>query len=86
MKLLLSGMIVLTAISALGVVYTTHENRQLFSKLYELNKQRDELDIEWGRLQLEQSTWATHGRIEKIAREKLGMDTVDYNKVMIVKP
>ena len=86
MKWLLTALGVAVMVSALGSIYVKHENRQLFSKLHELNKQRDEIEIEWGRLQLEQSTWATHVRIEKIAREKLGMETVDYNKVLIIKP
>jgi len=73
-------------ISALGVVYVKHENRKLFVQLHELQIKRDALNVEWGRLQLEQSTWATHGRIEHMARKKLGMQNVNYGQVMIVTP
>ena len=73
-------------VSALGVVYATHENRMHYVQLQELNRDRDKLDVEWGRLQLEQSTWATHGRIESVARKKLKMHSIDYGKVMIFKP
>lgn len=72
--------------TALAVVYTKHENRVLYTKLRELQKQHDALDVDWGRLQLEQSTWATHVRIEELARRKLGMRNVDYADVVIVKP
>ena len=53
--------------SSLGVVFSTHQARRLFVESQGLQKVRDELNTQWGRLQLEQSTWATHGRIEKIA-------------------
>lgn len=77
---------VLVLISALGVVFAKHQNRKLYAELTTLQKQRDAMEVEWGRLQLEQSTWATHGRIEKIARQRLGMRNVDYDKVVIIKP
>ena len=55
--------------SALGVVYSQHRARALFIELQRLEATQAELDTEWGRLELEQSTWATHGRIERLARE-----------------
>lgn len=82
----LAVMTVLVLVSALGVVFAEHQNRKLYAELTALQKQRDAMDVEWGRLQLEQSTWATHGRIEKIARQRLGMRNVDYDKVVIVRP
>jgi cell division protein FtsL len=58
---------------ALGTVTSSHRARNLFVDLErEQNRMRD-LEVEWGQLQLEQSTWANHARIEKIARDKLGM-------------
>jgi cell division protein FtsL len=60
--------------SAVGVVYARHESRRLFVELSALEAARDELNIEFGRLQLEQATWADTNRIEKIARGELGMD------------
>lgn len=59
--------------TALLVVKARHENRTAFVEMQELQDERDALGIEWGRLQLEQSTWATHGRIERLASEKLDM-------------
>ena len=51
---------VVCVISAIALVYTKHESRKLFVELETLTHERDELNIEWGQLQIEQSTWATH--------------------------
>ena len=72
-------------VSSLGVVYAKHQSRKLFIELDTLKKERDEMNVEWGRLQLEQSTLATHGRIEKTAKRKLGMKTPEYEQVLIVR-
>jgi cell division protein FtsL len=72
--------------SAFAVVYSTHQSRKLFVEWQSLQNVRDGLDVEWGRLQLEQSTWATHGRIEQTAGAKLGMRLPEPGGVTIVKP
>jgi cell division protein FtsL len=60
-------------VSALGVVWTRHESRVLFVQLTALQNQRDDLNIEYGRLELEQATYAEPRRIDDEARQKLGM-------------
>jgi cell division protein FtsL len=60
-------------VSALGVVMSRHEARKLFVEIQALEKTRDDLNEEWTRLLLEQSTWATDVRIETMARTGLGM-------------
>jgi len=72
--------------SALGVVYAKHRSRTLFVELQSLQEARDRLNTEWGQLQLEQSTWATHGRIETLARERLGMKIPEPDSVVIIRP
>lgn len=72
--------------SAVGVVYSKHQSRTLFVELERLKALRDDLDVEWGRLQLEQSTWATHGRVEKVAREQLNMQLPPPVATVIVQP
>ena len=72
-------------LSAVSVVYSKHQSRKLFVELQKLHKQIDELNIDWGRLQLEQSTWSSHGRIEKIARQKLQMTLPKANEVIYIK-
>jgi cell division protein FtsL len=73
-------------VSALGVVYGKQEARNRFNELQKLTDRRDDLDIEWGQLQLEQSTWATHGRVERIAHDDLGMVTPQPSELRIVQP
>ena len=72
--------------SSLGVVYSKHEQRSRFTELQRLTKERDDLDIEWGQLQLEQSTWATNGRVESIARDDLHMVIPQASDLRIVQP
>jgi cell division protein FtsL len=73
-------------VSAMAVIYIKHENRKHFVELQALLKQRDEMEINWGRLQLEQGAWATHGRIEQLARKKLDMITPPTQSVVVVQP
>lgn len=72
--------------SALGVVYAKHESRQLLAQLQQLQNQRDEMDADWSRLQIEQSTLATHLRTETLARDHLRMAIPDPHAVVIVTP
>ena len=62
---------VVCVLSAMALVYTKHESRKLFVELEGLTQERDALNIEWGQLQIEQSTWAQHARIEQVAAEDL---------------
>ena len=69
----LSILLLLTVGSAIGVVYARQQSRVLFGEFTRLGNDRDNLDFEFGRLELEQATWAENNRIEQIARGKLGM-------------
>ena len=82
----LAVLVVLMMISAFGVIYAKHQSRKLFVELQALHKARDNMDIEWGQLQLEQSTLATHSRVEGTAGAKLGMVIPEANQVVILKP
>jgi len=59
--------------SAIGAVYAKHESRKLFTELQRLNDDRDRMEVEWGQLQIEQSTWSTYARVEQLAREDMNM-------------
>jgi cell division protein FtsL len=85
-RLLVIGLAAAVFGSALGVVFSTHESRKLFVELQALQKVRDDRNAQWGRLQLEQSTWATHSRIERIANKKLDMVIPPPGAVVIVSP
>ena len=68
------GLLILAIVaSALLVVRDRHEHRQAFVALTRLERARDELNIEFGRLQLEQATWAESNRVDQVARSRLGM-------------
>ncbi len=86
----LAGVLVLAVLvtaSAVWIVDTEHRSRQLFIKVEELNREQDRLQIDWGRLQIEQSTWATHPRIETLARERLKLTVpADDQLVVVVEP
>ncbi len=71
-------------ISAIQVVIVQHEARKTFIELQRLGETRDELNEEWGRLLLEQSTWATDDRIEMLARTKLKMIDPDYETYVLL--
>jgi cell division protein FtsL len=72
--------------SAVGVVYARHRHRQAFIALSALEKSRDELNIEFGRLQLEQATWAETNRIDQIARNQLGMKFPEAAEIVVIRP
>ncbi|HEU4485374.1 MAG TPA: cell division protein FtsL [Povalibacter sp.] len=76
---------VLLLATAVAVVWSKHETRSLFIELQGLNKQRDALDIEWGQLKIEQSAWATHGRVEQTARADLKMVIPKPDEVQLVQ-
>lgn len=76
----------LLLISALGVVYTKYLNRHLHIQLESLQHERDHLHVEWTQLLLEQGTLASDLRVEKIAREKLGMFVPSNKDIMVIQP
>jgi cell division protein FtsL len=71
-------------VSGVWVITAKHEARQLFIELEELNREQDRLQVDWGRLQLEQSTWANHPRIEAFARERLDMEAPQEGEVLVL--
>jgi cell division protein FtsL len=86
LRLIVAVLWVAVLASSLGVIYAKQEARNRFNELQKLTKARDDLDIEWGQLQLEQSTWATHGRVEQVARDDLHLIIPQANDLRIVQP
>lgn len=72
-------------LSAIALVYTKHESRKLFVELESLTHARDELNIEWGQLQIEQSTWATHARIEQVATDDLSLVRPASSEIFVIE-
>lgn len=80
------NLVLLLAITlcAIGVVTSQHKARKLFQALEAEQERSRGLDVEYGQLQLELSTWAAQPRIEKIARERLKMAVPEQAKVQTV--
>ena len=85
-RLLLVVLVVAVVASALAVVHARHQHRLLFVELSRLENVRDELEIDFGRLQLEQATWAEANRIDQVARERLGMAFPSDDEIVVVQP
>lgn len=79
------ALLCLLVMSALAVVYVSHLNRHAFSEFQSALKERDNLDIEWGQLLLEQSALAQHARVEQIARTRLEMKAPDAKDIVLVQ-
>lgn len=75
---------VIAALCAMGAVASQHKARQLFIDLQQEQKLAKQMEVEWDQLQLEQSTWAMHARIEKIAASYLQMKAPDPVKTQVV--
>lgn len=86
LRVLLAVLLLANIASALGVVYARHRHRQSFVELTGLQKERDKLNIEFGRLQLEQATWAESNRIDQVARNRLGMKFPEGAEIVVIQP
>lgn len=70
--------------TGLSIVRTTHENRFAFNELQELREQANQLDVTWGQLLLEQSTFGVEGRIEQKAVDQLQMQVPELSSIVMV--
>jgi len=77
---------VVTLGSAAGAIYCKHRAREMFVELERLNGRRDNLEIEWGQLQLEQSAWSTHAFVERVASTRLHMAMPPPKEIEIIAP
>ena len=76
---------VVCVLTSMALVYTKHESRKLFVELEGLTHERDDLNIEWGQLQIEQSTWATHSRIEQVATDDLSLVRPTSAEIFVIE-
>ena len=72
--------------SAAGAIWCKHRARELFIELEALDARRDNLEIEWGQLQLEQSAWSSHAFVERVASTRLHMATPPPQNIEVVAP
>lgn len=78
-------LLLVAVICALATVSSNHQARKLFTELEREQNRMRQLEVEWGQLQLEQSTWAAHARVAKIARERLGMKVPAPGQIVAIE-
>ena len=71
-------------ISAVWVIKTKHQSRQFFVELEALGREQDRLQVDWGRLQLEESTVGAHSLVETTARERLAFELPRPEQIIVV--
>ena len=71
--------------SSIGVIYSAHMTRQMYSSLQSLHREQDDLDNTYEKLLLEQSAWADYTRVDQLAREELNMIAPLGEELVIVK-
>ena len=86
LRIIIAVLALASVVSAIGVVDARYRHRQLFIELSRLEKARDELNIEFSRLQLEQAAWAESNRIDQVARSRLGMRFPETREIVVVRP
>ncbi|MAZ44594.1 MAG: cell division protein FtsL [Legionellales bacterium] len=79
-------LMILVLASCVASIYVVHLSRQSFAQLQQLHQQRDALHVEWTQLLLEQGTWASYSRIEKLAAQSLQMERPNPAKVQVIEP
>jgi cell division protein FtsL len=78
-------LLLVLVVCALGLVTSQHKSRKLFSEFDREQERSRALEVEYGQLQLESSTWGLHSRVERIAGGKLGMREPDPRRVRMVE-
>ncbi len=80
------ALLAILVLCALGMVTSSHQARKLFVELGRSHAEQKRIEVEWGQLQLEQSTWAKHALIEGIANRQLSMHAPDARRLQFVNP
>jgi cell division protein FtsL len=78
-------LLILAVACALATVTSNHRARKMFAEIEREQARMRDLEVEWGQLQLEQSTWAGHARVEKIARDKLHMNLPLASQIITIE-
>jgi len=77
-------LMILALTSAIGTVASNHRARKMYAEIEHEQARMRDLEVEWGQLQLEQSTWAGNARVEQIARNKLHMKSPGAGQVLSI--
>jgi len=85
-NILLALLVAMLMLSAIAVVYSKYQQRQLFMEIQNKEKELDEYEVEWGRLQLELTTLTEENRVEIEARNRLLLTLPTQDKIIYIKP
>ena len=78
-------LLLLLVISAQFVIYSSFEARGYINHLHQLERERNDMQVEWGQLLLEQSAWASHSRVESMVTEQLDMGVPLAQEIILVR-
>ena len=81
---LVASIALLVVLSANSVIYSTYQTRKLVAEFQQLQNMRNDMEVEWGQLLLEQSTWGSFNRVERLASKRLKMIVPEPNKIVMV--
>ncbi len=82
---ILSVLFAMVFSNAIAVIYVKQQSRDLYTQIRVLQKQKDAITIDWSRLQIQSSTLTNAAHVEKIARQKLSMQTVKHPQYVVLK-
>lgn len=85
-NVLLGLLVAMLVLSAIAVVYSKYQQRQIFMEIQNKEKELDEFEVEWGRLQLELTTLTEENRVEIEARNRLMLTLPTQDKIIYIKP
>jgi cell division protein FtsL len=85
-NLLLSFLVLALLLSAIAVIYSKYQSRLLFIDIQKKEKELDDYEVEWGRLQLELTTLTEENRVEIEARNRLFLTLPAQDKIIYIKP
>ncbi len=71
-------------LTAIVVITLRHQSRGLATQFETLQAERDTLNVEWGKLLLEEGAWSEHRRVENLARTRLGMAIPDSRHIVVL--
>lgn len=87
LRLLVVAVLLLACLgSALAVITASHQTREQYVRLQQLEREQNQLQTEWGQLLLEESAWSSPARIEQLAMERLEMRLPDVDEVEVIRP
>lgn len=85
-NILLTALVAILLVSAIAVIYSKYESRLLFMEIQKKEKELDDYEVEWGRLQLELTTLTEENRVEIAARQRLMLTLPAQDKIIYIKP